>query len=128
MIEGLAGIGAAVAVINLQPTGSVLPLESVIAAWALATGVSNCSRPAVAKSYRRGVVARTQRYRVPGAGDHDDRSAARKHRWDCIPRRRVRICVWKTPDRTGIPPPIMVEKIHSQAAGQRPGAHRMIVP
>lgn len=39
MIEGLAGIGAAVAVITLQATGAVLPLESVIAAWALATGV-----------------------------------------------------------------------------------------
>jgi uncharacterized membrane protein HdeD (DUF308 family) len=39
MIEGLTGIGAAVAVITLQPTGAVLPLESVIAAWALATGV-----------------------------------------------------------------------------------------
>jgi uncharacterized membrane protein HdeD (DUF308 family) len=39
MIEGLIGIGAAVAVITLRATGAVLPLESVIAAWALATGV-----------------------------------------------------------------------------------------
>ena len=39
MIEGLTGIGAAVAVITLRATGAVLPLESVIAAWALATGV-----------------------------------------------------------------------------------------
>jgi len=39
MIEGMTGIGAAVAVITLEATGAVLPLESVIAAWALATGV-----------------------------------------------------------------------------------------
>ena len=39
MIEGLTGMGAAVAVITLRATGAVLPLESVIAAWALATGV-----------------------------------------------------------------------------------------
>ena len=39
MIEGLTGIGAAVAVITLEARGAVLPMESVIAAWALATGV-----------------------------------------------------------------------------------------
>ena len=45
MIEGLTGIGAAVAVITLQATGAVLPLESVIAAWALATGVLGLQPP-----------------------------------------------------------------------------------
>ena len=125
----MTGIGAAVAVITLQA------YRGRLAAGVRYRGVGvgnrrsrNCSRPAVAKSYRRGVVVRAQRYRVPGAGDHDDRSPARKHRWNCIPRRCVRICVWNSPDGTGIPPPIMVEKIRSQAAGQRPGAHRMIVP
>jgi uncharacterized membrane protein HdeD (DUF308 family) len=39
MIEGLTGIGAAIAAITLQSMEAVLPLESVIAAWALITGV-----------------------------------------------------------------------------------------
>lgn len=129
VIEGLTGIGAAVAVITLRATGAVLPLESVIAAWALATGVLEIA----AARQLRNHIAGEWLLALSGTaslalGIMTIALPRPNTAWNCIPRRRVRICVWNSADRTGIPPPIMVEKIRSQSAGERPGAHRMIVP
>lgn len=53
VLEGLTGIAAAAAAITLQPYGAVLPLESVIVAWALATGILDI---AAARRLRRHIA------------------------------------------------------------------------